>query len=651
MADLLWYFPTAEFPEAVYEWQRQTFELMYRGSGPRLTLWPFQGEHPLASGLSALFGEFFRWRGPDYKLLVTRFGQTEEGELTWDSTMLQIAPINFTPSYVFGSAQIWGEYNANKLTITFQNKDDSQVWTLEGELSHLIEGLIALVPQVLARLGIRTDSDWQPEEPVDITDSTVLANLLAAWGELNIRYELISAGFEEYSAELDTAIQRMLDAALIGSRFACWAATHALALIACDPNAPHQAVAQDALVSLGSVYPRVSWPTVVLGLIAWSEQNFNHAAELLESAIEADPRLIMAWNLLALLYADMDEPERAEQVCREALNGNITDPTIYYRLGVLLLEHAGENPEADEARVHEAIEMFTRAETEGLADPSVPLRLMDAYEALDDTEAIWAAFDRVLEYDSEGLYLWQIVEDADTYDDFEPAIERLQRLIETHPTYDRVAALTRALILLARQDEATAMIPRLRELAADDYAKAEAAQLALEAADPDFEENFNQIQADLEEGMIPDDSITDFLHEALAKEPTFADGAAALAEAYSARDELEPAMTVLDEALKLLPEHMELILAKADLLWDTDQDAAAEAILLETEKRHPQDVALLARLAEYYHESGDDDRAMDYLDRAEVLDPRNPELQRVQEHIMMSLASAYDDYEDEDAEE
>lgn len=649
MADLLWFFPTAEFPESVYEWQRMTFDLTYRGIGPRLTLWPFQGDQPLASGLSALFGEFFRWRGPDYKLLITRYGQAETGDLTWDSTMLQIAPVNFTPSYVYGSAQIWGEYHDGKLLITYQNKDDSQSWTLEGELAQILDSLISLVPQILGRLGIRTDSDWQPDEPVDLSDSAALGSLLAAWGELNIRYELISAGFEEYSAALDSAIKRMLDVALIGSRFACWAATHALALIACDPDAPHQTVAQDALVSLGSVYPRVSWPTVVLGLIAWSEQDYERASELLESAIEADPRLIVSWNLLALLYEDMNEFDRAEQVCREALNGNVTHPTIYYRLGVLLLDHAGDNPEADESRVREAIELLTQAETEGLADPGVPLRLMDAYEALDETDALWDAFDRVLEYDRDSSYVWQIVEDAGTYEDFEPGIERLRKLAQGKPTYDIVAAMARALIRLDRRDEAAALIPQLRELAVnDDYAKAEAAQLSLEATDPNFEENFNQIQYDLEEGMIPDDSITDFLNDALTKEPNFADGAAALAEAYSARDEVDAAMLVLDEALKLLPDHMELILVKADLLWDTDRDGDAETLLLDTEKRHPEDVALLARLAEYYHETGDDDRSLDYIDRAEVLDPHNPELHRVQEHIMMSLAS---DYEDEEGDE
>jgi tetratricopeptide (TPR) repeat protein len=654
MTDLLWLFPNAEFPHAVYDWQRMTTDLTYRGKGPRLTLWPFQGEQPLASGLSALFGEFFRWRGTDYQLLTTRYGQADSGDLTWDASMLQIAPANFAPSHVVGSAQLWGEYTligsgAATLQITYQYQDDTQTWQLEGELASIIDGLIGIVPQVLGRLGIRTDSDWQPEEPIDLTDSAALANLLAAWGELNIRHELISTGFDEYSAELEAAIQRMLDAALVGSRFACWAATHALALIACDVDAPQQGIAQDALVSLGSVYPRVAWPTVVLGLIAWQDMDYEHASALLESAVEADPRLIASWNLLALLYEDMNEFDRAEEVCREALKGNITHPTIYFRLGVLLLDHAGDDPDADEARVREAINLLTQAEAQGLADPSVPLRLMDAYEALDETDALWAAFERVLAYDRDGLVIWQIVEDADTYEEFDPALERMEKHLESKPAYDLAAAVVHALNKLDRRDEAAARIPRLRELAADDdYAKAETAQLALEAADPDFEDSFDQIQSDLEEGLIPDSSIIDFLHDAIAKEPTFADGAVALAESYSARDESEAAMLVLNEALKQLPDHLELILAKADLLWETDHDAEAEALLLETEQRHPEDVALLARLAEYYHEAGNDERSMDYIDRAEVIDPRNPELQRVQEHIMLSLAADYEELDEDE---
>lgn len=651
MSDSIWFFPVASFPDAVYDWQRMSHNLQYRGEGPRLTVWPFQGEQPLASGLAALLGEFFRWRGPDYRLLVTRFGQDAQGDLTWDSTMLNIAPLNFLPTYVFGSAQVWGELDGDTLTITFQNGADQQSWALTGELADLINDLIALVPQILGRLGIRTDDGWQPKEPLDMLDSGALQKLLSAWGELNIRYELMKVGLDEYSDALQGAIRRMQDAALIGSRFACWAASHALAQVACAPTTDYQAEAEAALVSLGSVYPRVAWPTIILALIDWEGGAYEHAAELLESAIEADPRVVSAWALLTLVYEEINEFERAETLCREAINGNVADPLIYYRLACLLLDHAGEDSANDESRVLEAVELLEKAELDGLVDPRVPLRLMDAFESLDDQDSLWAAFERVLAYDQDGSLIWQIVEDAGTYQDFSPGLEKLHNAAAARQSYELYAVLARGFIQLERPDEALALLPTLRGLAADDYAKSETAQLALEAASPDFEAQFGQILSDLDEGMIPDSSVLDFLHEALAKEPAFAEGAVALTESYSARDEMDSALLVLDQATELLPDHIELLLAKADLLWELDRDVDAEALLLDAEKRFPQDVALLSRLAEYYFELGNDDNARDYLERAEALDPLNPEYLRVQEHIAEQLSADDEEYGADESDE
>jgi tetratricopeptide (TPR) repeat protein len=642
MADLLWFFPDAQFPEPLYEWQRISLAHLYRGKGAPLTFWSFSGPQPLAGGLTALLGEYFRWRGPDYRLLVTRMSETEDGDPSWDSTMLQIAPTNFLPSFVLNSAQLWGELNENGLHITLQNAGQTQQWTLSGSLVQITTDLIALVPQIFARIGLRSSTDWNPPEPLDITDDGILEALLKSWGEINIRYELVNNGLEQYTDALTGALRRLQNASKVGSQFACWAAARAVLPIVADELIPHQAEAESILLDLGSVYPRCAWPCIALTLLNWANDDQQRAAELIESAIEADPRVLSGWQYAAILYSEMYEFDRAEQVCREAITANVADALIYFRLGVLLVDHPADDPNEDENRLREALVMFREAEERGLSDPAVSLRMMDVYEALDEADLMWAAFKQLVEIDHLAITVWQVADDAENYEDFTQGVSILRAAADAKGTYDLRATLTRALIRIDQRDAALTEIERLRSLATDDYEKTETAQLYLEATNPDFEAQFIQIVAELSEGLIPDSTIIDFLHDAIAKEPYFADGAVALAEAYLARDEYEPARLVLDESLKLLPDHIELILEKADLLWAMDQDQGAADLLTETLQRHPEDVAILARLGEYYFEIDEDANAREYLTRAEAYDPRHPELVRVQEYIAERLLADAD---------
>jgi tetratricopeptide (TPR) repeat protein len=439
----------------------------------------------------------------------------------------------------------------------------------------------------------------------------------------------------------------MLNAATIGSRFACWAATHALLSVAADGFSPHSDTAEEALVGMASVNPRSAWPSLALALLDWEHDDLDDAGELLETAVEADPRVVPAWALLSLRYADSGDITHAESVCREAIAGNVADPSIQFLLAGLLLDHGGQTEAEDESRVREALTLLEQAEVDGLADPAVALRAMDAAEALNQDEAVWTAFERILDYDKEGSTIWEIVEYANTYTDFTKGFALLRKFAEEKQSYMHYAALAMALIRCERLDEAQAIVQTMRALASDDYARAETAQLALESADPAFEERFNELMADLDEGIIPDSAAIEFLVAALAAEPQFADGAVALAESYEARDEVDLAADVLAKARKELPNHLELVLATADLLWLLDEDEEALALLLQANASHPEDVAILARLAEYYFEIGDDEQSRLYIERAEALDPTHPEFLRVEEQIADALVDE-DEFSDQD---
>ncbi len=665
MADFIWGLTAAQLPEAVFDWQRIIYGLQLPQQDasragvttPHLAVWNFQGEQPLAGGMAALFAEYFRWLGPSFDLLFTRFEQNDNGLLPWTSEMMQIEPATFMPEHTADYAKVWGSLAAEALDVHYAFGEDSHTWTLTGSTAQIVEQLIGLVPEVLTGLSINT-TNWTSDEPLDIDDAGALAGLLRSWGELAIRYELTKAGYEEYVDALDGAIRRIVSAAMTGSRFACWAACRALWPVAADDNAPHQVEAEDALVSLGSVFPRVAWPNIALSLLEWGRGDFTRATDLLESAVKSDPRALQGWQLLALLYEELGQADRAIGVCREAISGNIADATIFYNLGRLLLDQAEQSDDetGNQAIVVDALEAFKEAEQRGLRTPELALRMMDAYEALSDEAGMWSAFAQVVQTDVDGSIMWQIIEDADTYDDFEPGLYVLRQAADSAPDgYEALAAYVRALIVLNRHAEALEpeALPRLRTLATDDYARAETAQLALEASAPDFETAYGEVADDIEAGIMPDSDGIGLLKEALSREPDFADGAVLLAQSYSMFDNHDAAMQTLTAARERLPDHLELVLSMADTLWGNDDDEQALALMYDALAKHPDDVALLARLGEYHFEVGEDDTARSYLARAEALEPRHPELLRVREQVAreMDEFESVDDDEEIDIDE
>ncbi len=669
MADFLWALSAAELPDTLFDWQRITYGLhvpelaaqraALGANTPRLVMWAFRGEQPLASGLAALFAEFFRWLGPEFDLLLTRFERDPDGLLPWTSEMMQIDPETYTPEHTESRAKLWGELGADGLDLHYAPADSANdstpiSWTLSGTTLEIAAQLIALVPEVLSRLGLQA-AQWKPDEALDLTDSESLAVLLRAWGELNIRHELVQVGFEEHTDALEGAIRRTVSAAMTGSRFACWAACRALWPVAADADAPHQADAEDTLVSLASIFPRVAWPGIALSLLEWERNDYERATDLLETAVESDPQALQGWQLLAILYEELNRFDRAIEVCREAIAGNVADAAIYYNLGTLLLDHGDDDDESDEvtpSTVEEALSMLHIAEQRGLHTPELYLRIMDGYEALENEAAVWQAFDQLIKADVDGAVLWQVVEDADTYENFEPGLERLRQAAEAAPdAYEMLAAYTRALIVLDRHSEAEQALPRLREIAKDDYARAETAQLALEATAPDFEEAYGEIADEIEAGMVANADVTGLLKDALAREPAFADGAVLLAQAYQSMGEFDAAVQVISAARDMLPDHLELVLSAADALWANDNDELALWTLQEALSKHPSDVALLARIGEYYFEIGEDNMARDFLEKAEALGPRHPELIRVREQISRALADQEETYEPESYED
>ena len=646
MIDYIWELADSPVSDRLYEWKNggYPFDPTDSTRAPRVTLWPIRGEQPLCSGLTALLAEPFRWLGPARTLIVSAV-DPDGGD--WQPEMTVLDPSTFTPpiSIDAPTGKIWGELEGDQLNIHFSFSDAQSDWSLHGDLVQMVTQLIALSAELQSRLGI---SPPRPiAQPLDITDPESLAIVLRAWGEINIRHTLIQEGYEEYSDALKGAIRRMSTAALNGSAFACWVGCSALWPVAADFfEEDYQTEAEETLTNLGSAFPRSAWPGILLGLLNWAEGDPADAIDLFETAVEADPLVSTGWLLLALAYSETGDLDKAIAACKEADQGSVADAALYYLWGDLLLMH---NPGEDRAMLDAAKNAFYEAEKRGLTAPDLYVRLMDVYEAQEDTGQQWAVFARLLEVDTDGGILWQVVEDADNYDDFEPGLVALQAAIQAAPeSYLLLAAYARAMIVLNRREAAIEALQYLRPLANDDYKRAEVAQLALEAAAVDFEEAYGELVDELENGIVADATMIGLLTDALSREPLFADGLVMLAQAYESRDEIDKAVALLTEGRGRLPDHLELTLSLADMYWAADNDEDALTLLQAALATHPNDVALLARIGEYYIETGDQDTAWDYLVRAESLDPRHPELNRVRETIGTTLEGEEFDFDDDD---
>ncbi len=650
MIDFLWQFADYPLPERLFEWRNAGYPID-PSRGPRLTIWTFRGEQPLSSGLTAVLAEALHWLGPARTLLVTRLEYDRNAPSAWTPEQLQMEPSTYAPSFTERTAKVWGELNNDQLNVYFAAVNgETAEWLLTGDAVQLTAQLLDLSVELQTRLGIVEPR--KPDEILDLTDATAVESLLRAWGELNIRSALINAGYEEYHDALLGAIRRMIESALSGSRFACWAACHGLWSIAADPTPDYRVEIERALGSLGTAFPHVAWPFLALGILTWATDSAASAIELFESAVEADPTLAVGWRLLAYIYAETDGYGAAIDACNEAIGARVADGALYYALGSILLERPSEDEAEVEADMQRARDSFREAEQRGIRTPDLYLNLMDTCDLLDDESGLWAAFDSLLKADVDGEALWMAIEDADTYDDFEPGLTALHQGIEQTPdSYLLRAAYVRALIVLDRREEAQAELPHLREIANDDYARSEAAQLALEAAAPDFETAYGELVDELESGVIADETMIGLLKDALAREPLFADSASYLALAYESRDEFDLALETLRQARERLPDHLELTLSLAELLWEQDSDEEAVRILQNALERQPDDVALLARLGEYFFQSNEDDLAREYLERAEAIDPRNPEMMRVRQTIGEWIGTDDDNLDEDDLDE
>ena len=133
--------------------------------------------------------------------------------------------------------------------------------------------------------------------------------------------------------------------------------------------------AEHLLLSLTEKYPQLAGPWANLGLAYNAQDKLADAERALATAVEINPRMVEAQNVLASVYRRQGEIEKAAQMYKQAIAQDPTYANTHYNLALLLdvylQDYAG------------AVEHYERyLELNGDSDRNVELWMAQAQRAM-----------------------------------------------------------------------------------------------------------------------------------------------------------------------------------------------------------------------------------------------------------------------------
>jgi Flp pilus assembly protein TadD len=111
----------------------------------------------------------------------------------------------------------------------------------------------------------------------------------------------------------------------------------------------------------------------------------------------------------------------------------------------------------------------------------------------------------------------------------------------------------------------------------------------------------------------------------IAKDPSIAEVYFNLAVVYKGRREWDKTAATYLKALELKPDMIEAVVGAAAAYQNAGKMAEAIELLVDADKKHPNDPNITYRLGEAFYNSGDYANATTWLQKAVSLAPQNPE--------------------------
>ena len=376
----------------------------------------------------------------------------------------------------------------------------------------------------------------------------------------------------------------------------------------------------------------------------------DRAIQLLEQYPLTDASI---GNALIDLYLGTGQTAAAIDANQRALENGLEHPALYWRYAQMLMMSEThdwfiedvilidpDEVDAQEQITFEIIHSLKRLlalQPKNLSALQLALSCMIEV----DDEELWEYFARLVQNDRADLVVSDIIERLIDIEYLEPAYEMLQDFISRNPAEPYFYVYLAQLALVdENSDLAKASIASGRQsLAQPDHdLELELQRLELSAALPDFEQRFAEIKVMLDAKRNVSDQDVEFLEEALETAPLVIDLYIVLSRCYRSWNDIEAAYEVLTDAEQAAGEHPRIVQGMVEILWRKNQHDQAVEKLNSALQSFPNDIYLLAQMANYLIENEQLDDSRQYIERAESIAPSHGEVWKLRQLIARKLA-------------
>lgn len=632
----------------------------------RVGLWPVQAQNTGDLGDESVFGVgvviaylLERWHDVEvYPILVQLEGAPEGYQ--WQLEDSRFTPDDWGLDDLDENIAIWGELSGDndalKLTLFYENdftddeEDDPHEHRLSApDMRQLVAQLPAFVDDLARDLGLTRPR--QPEivygESDVIQSPEGVLQQLFAW-ERQLLLTLWGWEWEDDAIEADA--QRLMAAMPDATTsFSAWAVCKALG----RAMLPGHSVVGDVIVPRVEELTQAASNVFVATLLNNALYGLGYAPQAyrgLTIASERQPQSAWVWTTRADMEIRSGRLLDAIGSLQAGIAKDIEDAWLYRLYGDALVRAEQENMAVadfllieeddypEDQMIWEAIAAYEEALELGPDDQVALQRLLMQLMELEPDE-FWDEFERLVQIDTTGEVVRDVLENAYTLEDVSPAIDILQaRLNEQGESVPLLINLAFAYIVNDQGSDAIPHLERAEDLNRDESVAADLEYLLLSAHDPEFEQRFAEISDMVSARTDPGGDALEFLEAVTEQAPTFADAYLVLAQLYGILNEDESALETLLDAQQALPDNPGIAEQLAAALWQTGERELAFQYLFKGLETTPNHVPLLVRMGLYLFESGQEDESRAFLLRAEALQPRHPMLSRVRAHIANEVA-------------
>lgn len=537
--------------------------------------------------------------------------------------------------------------------LTGQDAESVKLTTTATSTGELFAKLPELAQQIAATIDANRVDNTDPAYPADIiADGDSFNNLLELLLEWDVNLLASLWGVERDDDDVNDDFEALLEAGKdIGTDFAAWATAKAIA----QTMRPGYSVIGDALVDrvpevTGAFESNYSMP-----ILAGSIFNMGFAQKsyhLLEDEVENRPKNTIAWLKLTEVLAEGGLFLQAIDKFQSAIEQDAVNSPLFRAYGNVLLtaERAGQEvtsyvlidlSEYDDYKVAwEAIEAYGEALKLDPTDvTALYARVLQLTEVDFEQNYLWDEFAKLVEIDTEGEYIADVIDNMYDVNDIQPGVDALNKLITQYPErvdiYMNLAALhiaaydgDSALPLLEKAKSMTDAVPQLAEIE----------RLTLTAENPEFEYRFGEISSILDAANKLSADDVEFLEDVVEKSPHLIESHIALGQSYYYWQEYDEALEVLLDVQEKFPDQPLVLDWLARILWESGERDTAFTYLNSGIEKHPFNVQLIARAGQYLFDNEQLEDARKYLARAEEIAPRHPMLASVRGYIARKMS-------------